>query len=190
MKPAAILLFLLLTGITPGWAVETGLETIRISPVEVPEDIETVLEKLESRTGFVSANWDTSLGAFMVSVEDSIRFQPHELRQELEGIGLDVETLLLEFKGARGEIRKAAIGSRGYMVSEANDMDFPVLSGTNSRRLWYFLGRTPHGGDVPLNMSCVVHFGAPDSNGVFAPDTVDVVRFRVTAWEAEKLGGN
>ena len=179
IRRVTLLLVLLLMGITPGWAVESGLESIRISPAGVPDDIEAILEKLESRTGFISASWDTSLGAFMVAVEDSIRFQPSHLKQELEATGLEVETFRLEFKSAKGVIRKEKTGSEGYIVSGANDMEFPVLFNVNSQRLWYFLGRTPHGRGVPLNMSCVVHFGAPDSNGVFAPDTVSVVRFRV-----------
>lgn len=184
------MLLLLLIGAAPGWAVETGLEAIRIVPVDPPEDIEAILGKLESRSGFVSADWDTTLGAFMVTVEDSIRFQPRELKQELEGMGFEVETLRLEFKEAQGVIRKEKQGRMGYMVSTANDMDFPVLFGTNSKRLWYFLARNPHGRNVPLTMSCVVRFARPDSNGVFAADTVDVVRFRVASWVQKRSQGN
>jgi hypothetical protein len=176
---SALFLLLLLMQAVPAGAVETGLESIRIVPVDPPEDMEAALERLESRNGFVSANWDTSLGAFTVTVEDSIRFEPRELKQELDALGFEVETFRLEFKEAQGVIRKVKGGSMGFMVSPANDMSFPVLFGTNSKKLWYFLGRTPHGADVPLDMSCVVRFATPDSNGVFATDTVDVVRFRV-----------
>ena len=161
----------------PAFAAEQGLDSVVITPVSAPED-GSIIEHLESLSGFEEADWDTARDAWVVSVEDSVTFEPRDVVSGLTSQGVEVETLRLEFRSAYAKVMPGPSGrNEGFVLSPANDMTFLVVPNVNSRRLWHFLGKSVQGSDAALKLWCDVHLGAPDSSGVFAPDTVDVVKF-------------
>lgn len=167
----------LLAGPVP--AFEEGLSTVVITPAGDP-DIEAGIAHLESLPGFQEAAWDTARDAWVVSVEDSIQFEPREVVSGLEELTGEVETLRLEFGSVYAKVMRDETGrNQGYILSPSNDMKFLVLFGVQSKRLWYFMGISVQGPNAPLKMWCDIHLGAADSTGAFAPDTVEVVRFEL-----------
>jgi hypothetical protein len=59
-------------------------------------------------------------------------------------------------------------------------MELVARNTTPNRRMWDFVARNPRGLRVEMQMDCRVYPATiPDSAGVFPPDSVDVIRFRV-----------
>jgi hypothetical protein len=169
--------FVLLT--SPAWAIEDGLSSVVVTPAGEP-DIGDGISHLESLPGFQEAVWDTARKAWVVSVEDSVKFEPRELVAGLAELDVEVETLRLEFRAAYAKVMPDEVrGQQGFILSPINDMKFVVLFNVHSKRLWYFLGISVQGPNAPLKLWCDVYFGASDSTGAFAPDTVDVVKFEL-----------
>lgn len=167
----------LLAAAAPALAVETGLESIVITPTEMPEDSRAVIEFLESHGGFLDAAWDTSRDAWVVPVEDSIRVAPRTLVEGVEALDVGVKNLRFEFREAYARVHPDQNGmSQAYVVSPANDMELVMAPTMHARRLWTFLGRTREP-DPGLELWCDIYLGMPDSAGVYAPDTADVKRF-------------
>ena len=158
-------------------AVQQGLESIDITPAEVPADPAPLLTMLRAHPGFVSAEWDTARGLFHVTVADSIPVHPRLLMEELKGKGLAVKQLEMEFLSIRGVVDE---NDMGYLVSPSNDLKLPVLFTLESRRFWGFWGENPRGRDADFRLAFRVHPGAQRPDGTFAPDTAEVLRFQLT----------
>jgi hypothetical protein len=173
---ASLILVLLAS---PAWAIEEGLSSVVVTPAGEP-DIGAGIAHLESLPGFQEAVWDTARDAWVVSVEDSIQFEPRDLVGGLAELDIDVETLRLEFGSAYAKLLPdELLDTQGFILSPSNDMKFVILFNVRSRRLWNFVGKSVQGRDAPLKLWCDVYLGASDSTGLFAPDTVDVMKFEL-----------
>ena len=127
---------------SPVWAIEEGLSSVVVIPAG-ESDTGAGIVFLESLPGFQEAVWDTARDAWVASVEDSVQFEPRELVAGLAEVDIEVETLRLEFGSAYAKVLSDEVRSKqGYLLSPSNDMKFVVIFGTNSKRLWYFLGKS------------------------------------------------
>jgi len=167
---------LLLSSLGLAEAAETGLHAIEVTPETAPSDPDPVLKTLQAWSGIAEASWDAEAGIFKAAVEDSARIDPRAVR---DGLGLPVQSVLLEFATARGEIDRG----NGYLVCPENGVRYWILSTPKTWYLWDFLGRNPWGPNVPLRMRVEMHWGRKRPEGL-APDSVSVVTFEVNREKA------
>jgi len=175
-KPHPVLLVLLgLAAPAAGFAAHRGLEKIEIHPVSLPGDPAGIARALEARPEIVSTAWDAETGTFIATVMDSVEIELREVRDVFLERGVEMDSFVIEIAGARAQ----NLNYRPYLASPANGFKYFMARSTRQRYLWDYLPKNPWGANVPLRVRATMHWGATDTAGVAAPDSVRILTFDV-----------
>lgn len=176
IKQKVILLVLIgVAAATAAFGAHRGLEKIEVHPASAPSDPAAVIAVLEAHPGISGATWDEKSATFLATVKDSVQIDLRGIRDEIRDAGIDPDSFVIEIAGARA----AQIDYRPYLTSPANGFRYFMAKNMRQRYLWDFIPKNPWGVNVPLRVRAAMYWGAVDSAGVAAPDSVRILSFAV-----------